>query len=241
MKFERTIAKISNYATLLILYVLCAGTYMSAKGFVYDNGKISLIREAKAEQTAFAEPLAKRSIINLSDPHFLGDPYAPITIYEYSSFGCSHCADFHLRTIKKLQKDYIEKGKVKIALVYFPIDKKSMQAAMIASCIPDNEYHDFVNTVFNKQREWALSTKSDEVLAGYAALHGISRLNALECTKNDAIASEILGNRQQGITDFKISGTPTFVVDDGTTQEIIYGAPSFSNLKTYLDEKLSKI
>ena len=241
MKIEKFVNKLSNYLALALLYIVCAGAYMSAKGFVFENGKITLINEAKAATDMFAESREKRSVINLSNPHYIGDPYAPITIYEYSSFGCGHCADFHLNTLQKLDKDYIQTGKVKVALVYFPIDKKSMQAAMIASCIPDEEYHDFVKTVFNKQREWALSTKAEEVLAGYASVHGISKISALECVKNDKIASEILGNRQQGITELKITGTPTFVIDDGKHQDVITGSPAYSDLKKYLDEKLQKI
>ena len=241
MKIEKIINKISNYAAILLLYALCAGTYMSAKGFVYENGKIFLVNEANAATYDFAVPLGKRMVINLSNPHYLGDPLAPITIYEYSSFGCTHCADFHLNILKKLDKDYIKTGKIKVALVYFPIDKKSMQAAMIASCIPNSEYHNFVNTVFQKQREWMLSGRASEILSEYASHYGISKLNAMECTKNDIIASEILGNRQQGASDLKITGTPTFVIDDGQKQEVITGAPSYSELKKYLDEKLLKI
>ena len=241
MKLEKIIGKVSNLIALFILYLICSITYMSAKGFIYKDGQIFLAKAAYAqEDTAFATPLKQRAVINLSKPHYLGSPDAPVTIYEYSSFGCTHCADFHLNTLKKLNKDYIEKGKVKVALVYFPIDKKSMKAALVASCIPDEYYHDFVNTLFDKQREWGLSTKFDEIIAGYAAHHGISKQTAFECMKNEKIISELMGNRQQGITEFNIQGTPTFLVDDGKTQELIFGAPSFSELSEYLDEKLAE-
>jgi len=241
MKIEKIVNKISNYAAMLLLYTVCAGTYMTAKGFVFENGKVSLVSEAKAATSEFASPLKKRMVINFSNPHFVGEADAPITIYEYSSFGCTHCADFHLNTLKKLDEEYIKTGKVKVALVYFPIDKKSMQAAMIASCIPNDEYHNFVDIVFKKQREWMLSPKATEILSEYASRYGISKATALECTKNDIIASEILGNRQQGASDLNITGTPTFMVDDGKVQEVITGEPSYSDLKKYLDEKLSKI
>jgi len=243
MKLQNLIKKISRFFTLSVIYAVCATTYMSVKGFVYEDGKIFLANTAQAQDDtkSFAKPAEKHVLINLSNPHFLGDENAPLTLYEYSSFGCTHCADFHLSTIKKLEDEYIKTGKLKIILVYFPIDKKSMQAAMIASCIPDEEYHAFVDTVFKKQREWSLSNKAIEVLSEYASFHGISKLTALECTKNDKIASEILGNRQQGMNEFQINGTPTFVVDDGKKQEIIPGAPSFSALKKYLDEKLQNI
>lgn len=241
MKIEKAVNKISNYVTILLLYIVCAGTYLSAKGFVFENGKIYFVNEAKAASSEFASPLDKRIVINFSNPHFIGEKNAPITIYEYSSFGCTHCADFHLNTLKKLDEEYIKTGKVKVALVYFPIDKKSMQAAMIASCIPDDEYHNFVDMVFKEQREWMLSSKASEILSEYASHYGLSQTTAMECTKNDIIASEILGNRQQGASDLNITGTPTFVVDDGKIQEVITGEPSYSDLKKYLDEKLLKI
>ncbi len=241
MKFDTIIKRISGWLTIALVFLASAAVYMSAKGFAIDEkGNVILINQAKAQpQQSLAQPLDKRVVVNISNPHFWGDENAPITIYEYSSFGCSHCADFHLSTLKKLDDEFIKTGKVKIVLVPFPIERKSMQGAMVAACIPNSEYHNFVNTMFNKQREWGLSNRSEELITGYAAAYGVSKETALECMKNDSIASEILANRQQGIEELHIQGTPAFLVDDGKTQEMISGAPSYSEMKAYLTSKVS--
>lgn len=239
INFNKIFDKISSTIAFVVMFGTCAAVYLNAKGFSFDaNGNIILVQDANAQTESFVQPVEERALIHLSNPHFIGDEKAPITIYEYSSFGCSHCADFHLNTLKKLDEDFIKEGKIRVALVYFPIDKKSMQAAMVASCIPDEEYHNFVNTLFNKQREWSLSAKGTELIAKYASLHGIDTEKAFKCMKDDDIASEILANRQQGIDELSIKGTPSFLIDDGETQEVIPGALDYPLLKAYLSGKL---
>ncbi len=238
----KIIGKISSLFSVFILYVLFATFYMDLKGFTYNNGEISFVKNANAKtDTSIASPLNKRVLINLSNMHYMGKKEAPITIYEYSSFSCTHCADFHLDTLKKLDEKYIKSGKVKVVLVYMPTEKKAMAAAMTASCIPDENYHDFVDLMYKKQREWALSNRTKEIIAQYASLHGISKDIAFECMQNDAIASEISGNVQQALNELNIQGTPTLIVDDGTTQDFIAGSPAFDAFTEYLDEKLSKL
>ena len=240
INLNKIFSKISNALAFIVMFGMSAAIYMSAKGFSFDEkGNIVLVQNANAEElTSFVQPLEERAVIHISKPHFIGDENAPVTIYEYSSFGCSHCADFHLNTLKKLDEDFIKDGKVRVALVYFPIDKKSMQAAMVASCIPDEEYHNFVNTLFSKQREWSLSAKGTELIAEYASMHGISKEKALECMKDDDVASEILANRQQGIDELSIKGTPSFLIDNGEEQDVIPGAVPYPLMKAFLSGKL---
>lgn len=108
MKFEDIIKKISMLAASLAVFVFAAGAYLSWKGFVPDgNGGFVLVKTAQAAPILQdnAEVAAKmRETMTLPQGHILGKENAPVTIYEYSSFGCYHCADFHLQILPKLQK-----------------------------------------------------------------------------------------------------------------------------------------
>ncbi len=250
MKFENTIKKLSAFVASFVLFFLCAGMYLQLKGFIMTpDGKIVLINHAQAQQengneenvqaaSEISTKVAPQTNIILPKGHVLGDENAPVAIYEYSSFGCFHCADFHLDVLPQLEKDFINTGKVKLVFANFPLDKKSMQAAMVAECIPQEHYHAFLNTVFKNQREWGLSLRSDKILSDYAALNGISKEKALECMKDDKIAKEIVEGRQEAIDKLKIQGTPAFLIISQNGKEVIHGAPSYQALKALLEKRL---
>ena len=84
----------------------------------------------------------------------IGDDDAPVTIIEYASMTCSHCADFHTETYPALKEDYIEKGDVKFIFREFPIDKLSMATSMLARCIDNSISLAFIDILFQKRSKW---------------------------------------------------------------------------------------
>ena len=156
MKFEDTIKKISGFVAGLLIFFIGAGMYLNLKGFIMSpDGRPVLVKEARAaanpkDADGLAEKIAANVNVILPKGHPVGSKDAPISIYEYSSFGCYHCSDFHLETLPKLQKDFIDSGKVKLVFVNFPLDSKSMMAAMIADCMPEKNYHEFIKLLFKK-------------------------------------------------------------------------------------------
>ena len=242
MRFEDIIRKISKLAATVIVYFICAGFYLSSKGFVMQpDGNIALIKDANASTASvFASPIDNSIALSLPTGPVLGSKEAPMTIYEFSSLSCSHCSDFHLSTLPLLQEQFIDSGKVKFIFVNFPLDKKSMRAGMLSECVPEESYNDFLKIMFKKQREWMLSRNSDQVLIRYAMLHGMTEEQAKACLTNDELAKDILEVRQQGLDRLEIKGTPAFLVDYKGTKEIIYGAPNYQTLKNYLETQLSK-
>ena len=243
MRFEDIISKISKLAAIIIVYFICAGFYLNSKGFIMQpDGSISLVKNANAsvEQGVFASPINNNTALSLPSKATIGSQDAPITIYEFSSLSCSHCADFHLSTIPLLQKQFIDNGKVKFIFVNFPLEKKSMRAGMLSECINDDSRNDFIKTMFKKQREWLLSHNTDKVLIKYAKLYGMTEEEASACLSNDNLAKDMLEIRQQGLDRLGIKGTPAFLVDYKGSKEIIYGAPNYQTLKNYLETKLSK-
>lgn len=238
---EDLIKRISNAISLILLFVLSAVFYFSAKGFVVENGQIVLkeqVVHAEDVKNGIATVLPRNININASTKYAYGSKNAPLTLYEYSSFGCPHCADFHLNILPKITKDYVDQGLVKLVFVNFPLDKKSMKAAMLSRCMTYDNYHNFVATLFDKQRRWFLAG-DDTPLFKFAAEFGLSYDEAQGCVSDDAVASEIIADRQQGIKQLKMDGTPAFLVSGADGNEIIYGKPRYSDLQNYLDSRLA--
>lgn len=240
---ENLIKKISNAISLVLLFIVSSFFYFSAKGFVIENGQIVLqkqVAHADEIKNGIATVLPKNIHINASARYITGAETAPLTIYEYSSFGCPHCADFHLSTLPKLTEDYVDTGLVKILFVSFPLDKKSMKGAMLARCMTYENYHNFIYTLFDRQRRWFLAG-DDTPLFKIAAEYGLSYDEAMSCIKDDSAASEIIADRQQAIAQLKMEGTPALLVSGADGNEIIYGDPRYSDLKEYLNKRLTDL
>ncbi len=234
MKFEDIIKNVSSIVALIVVYLIAAGMYLSAKGFVIDgSGEIVLVRSAYAQDNVGPRDIPADLV--LPEEHSLGKVNAPITIYEYSSFGCSHCADFHLTTLPSIIRKYVESGEVRVVFVPFPIDKASMDAALLAECVAPEQYFAFAEVLFKKQRDWSFAHNPQKVLKQYATLSGISAEQAEKCLHNDETAQKILENRQNGMTQLGIQGTPSFVVSFDGKRELIAGTVS----EDYLEDLLT--
>lgn len=245
MKFEDTIKKISGFVAGLLIFFISAGMYLNLKGFIMSpDGQPVLVKEARAATTSqetddLAQKIAANINVILPQGHPIGNKNAPVSIYEYSSFGCYHCADFHLDTLPKLQKDFIDSGKVKLVFVNFPLDSKSMMAAMIADCMPEKNYHEFIKLLFKKQRDWGLSLRTEKLLTEYASLNGLSKEDVAKCLKNEKLAQNIIEDRQQAIEKLKVQGTPALLIVSKDGKVVIHGAPDYNQLKAFLEKKLT--
>lgn len=237
MKFEVFIKTISAWVAGIVVFFLASGFYLSMKGFVRDaDGNLVLMQQAQARPAVDSATIKN---LVLPEGKFIGKASAPVTIYEYSSLGCFHCADFHLQILPKLKADYIDKGMLKVMFVPFPLDKKSMFGSMAANCVADDKYYSFIELLFKKQRDWSLSNRYEEVIGQYAALSGLSKENLNKCMKNaEDYGKTILANRQNAIEYLGIQGTPSFLIVKGNDREVLHGIPSYTILKETLDTKL---
>ncbi|MBR3502050.1 MAG: thioredoxin domain-containing protein [Alphaproteobacteria bacterium] len=239
---EDIIKKISNTLTLVIAFFVSAMFYFNYKGFVYEDGKIFLKpQEAKAtEMNGIASVLPKDIALNVSYKFAEGSEKAPLTMYEFSSFGCPHCADFHLDTMPKLKRDFMDKGLLRVVFVNFPLDKQSMKVAMLSECMTYENYTSFVDNMFSEQRSWWQDT-DNERLFQYAAEYGLSYDEAQRCIGNDAVARDIVSLRQDAMTRLGIQGTPAFMISGADGNEIIYGARGYDEVKNYIESRLLRL
>ena len=152
----------------------------------------------------------------------LGDPAAPITIIEYASLTCSHCANFHAETLPKLKKDWIETGKAKLIYRDYPLDRYAATAAMIARCTSKAKYFTFLNAFYAQQSNWSRAEDPVKVLTQLAGLGGMSKADVDACLANDALQDGILQMRLEGQMEYDVNSTPSFVINGKKVSNLPY-------------------
>ena len=166
----------------------------------------------------------------------LGSPTAKVTIIEYSSLTCSHCADFHRETLPQIREQFIDKGLVRYVVRDFPLDSRATAAAIVAACVPPNHYFGFIDMLFRDQADWAKSPKPLEDLKGRAQLAGLAAADFDPCINNKALLDGIQVRAVEAQKRDTIESTPTFIINGRK----LAGALPFADFKTAIDEALAK-
>jgi len=166
----------------------------------------------------------------------LGDPNAKVTIVEYASMTCPHCAAFHTEQFQMLKKEYIKTGKVKFIYRDFPLDSLALAAAMMARCAPKERYYPIVSIIFQTQQDWKNKADPSEALSQIGLLSGISKDTYKACISNKDIFDGVMKIRNHGEQQFKLQSTPTIIVNNKT----VTGGLSVKNLRQVLDAELAK-
>jgi len=167
--------------------------------------------EAAASSPMLADAQADLSVTN--DDHILGNPDAPITIIEYASLTCPHCAHFANEVLPELKKKWIDTGKAKLVLRDFPLDEPALRAAMIARCAPRDRYYAYVDTFFAAQDKWVMARDYREALARLVKLGGMSQDEFNKCLNNTAVENKIVEERLVASKDLDVNSTPTFFIN----------------------------
>ncbi len=238
MTFENIIKRISQLLAVAFMFLMADVFYLSIKGFDWVDGNLILVAPAEAAVPVSTEMPVAAARFEMEPAFVLGNAEAPVTIYEFSSLGCSHCSDFHLNMLPELKKEFIDTGKAKLVFADFPIDAKSMKAAMLARCMPADKYFDFLGLLFKKQLNWGLSFKTEKLLAGYAATEGLTEEKAKACMEDDAVAAEIMAIRQDGMEKLGIRGTPSFLIRGADGEDLFPGLPDYERFAETINKYL---
>lgn len=145
----------------------------------------------------------------------LGSAKASVTVEEYVSLTCSHCAHFYNDVLPELEKKYVDTGKVRFILRDFPLDGISLRAAALARCMPEDEYYAFIKTLYKNQASWMASTDAEKIISQYARLGGLSPDLAKSCLNDEKMMDAIVAGRTEAGQKYKIEATPTFVINGG--------------------------
>ena len=147
------------------------------------------------------------------DDRILGSTAAPITIVEYASMTCPHCAHFAKEVLPELKRKWIDTGKVKLVLRDFPLDQLALRAAMIQRCAPPDRFYAFADMFFADQQQWVTADDANAALARLAALGGMSRSEFDACLKDSALENYIVQERLVAAKDLGVGATPTFFIN----------------------------
>ncbi len=147
------------------------------------------------------------------DDRILGNPDAPITIIEYASLTCPHCAHFQDDVLPEIKKQWIDTGKAKLVLRDFPLDEEALRAAMIARCAPPDRYYAFADTFFAAQDKWVRAHDYREALARLARLGGMSKEEFDACLGNKRLEDAIVEGRLVASKELDVNSTPTFFIN----------------------------
>lgn len=164
-----------------------------------------------------AEPV--RAAEALKD-QIVGDANAPVTLIEYSSLTCPHCADFHVKTLPQIKKNYIDTGKVKLIVRDFPLNGPAYAAAMMARCGKPEQRNKFIEVLFANQDNWAKSPDPKSALARIGKLGGLSQADFDRCTSDKALFEGIQKLQLEAQSKYDVNATPTFIVVNSKNVEV---------------------
>ncbi len=157
---------------------------------------------AFAQEISLEKALAERVI---------GKADAPITITEYASLTCPHCARFHKETLPKIKAAYIDTGKAKLIFRDFPFDGLALRAAALARCAPQERYFAVVDTLFQQQETWSRAKDPLAAIGNIGKLAGMSQATVDACFKDTKLMDSIVQIRLDGEKQ-GVDSTPTFLI-----------------------------
>lgn len=196
-------------------------------------------RETKTAQVQAAQASSDRAAAEDEDaPRFkdivLGDPDAPVTVIEYASMTCPHCAAFHTGTLPKLKEQYIDTGKVKFIMREFPLDNLAGAASMLARCVAEDKFYPFVDMLFEKQSQWARAADPVQELRQITKLAGFTEERFNQCVTDQEALEYIQQVRSEGDQKYDIQATPTLIING----QKLEGAQPIERLQAVIDPLL---
>lgn len=155
----------------------------------------------------------------------MGDEKAPVTIVEYMSMTCPHCAHFHNTTFEPIKTKYIDSGKVRFIVREFPFDPVATAAFMLARSNPakpeelaaSGPYFAMISMLFKQQRAWAAPADGNvrNALMQQAKLAGYTQETFEKCLTNQKLLDDVNATMKRGAEEFGVNSTPTFLINGG--------------------------
>lgn len=144
---------------------------------------------------------------------WIGPMDAKVTIIEYASMTCSHCAAFHTQTYPILKTKYIEPGKARFVLREFPLDPLATAAFMLARTAGDDKRNALCDVLFEQQKTWAFTDKPIAALQALVGQAGMSAETFEACLKDQKLYERVVAERDVANSKFGVNATPTFFIN----------------------------
>jgi protein-disulfide isomerase len=206
-----------------------AALSLTGLGLLAGFSPLRLIAEAMAQSAAdVAKP------VSLPDMA-LGPANATVTITEYASMTCPHCANFTETVFPKIKSEYIDTGKIRFVFREFPLDIKAAAGSMLARCIAKDDagkYFAVIDMLFKQQNDWVLKNTT-ETLTRIGKQAGLSQQQVEDCLKDQALLDKIAADQKFAADVLKVNSTPTFFING----EMIKGEIKFEDF----DKKIKSL
>ncbi|MBV8923336.1 DsbA family protein [Bradyrhizobium sp.] len=166
----------------------------------------------------------------------IGPADAKVTITEFASMTCPHCAAFNAETFPKIKAAYIDTGKVRYIFREFPLDIKAAAGSMLARCIAGGDapkYFAVTDMLFRQQNDWVVKNTT-ETLARIGKQAGMSQQQVETCLKDQALLDKIAADQKYASDVLKVDSTPTFFING----DRIKGETSFEEFQKKIDPLL---
>jgi len=204
-----------------------AGAAAAGLAFSGNASAQSRSAEATVDAAKVADPGKIKDMV-------YGKADAPVTIVEYASLTCSHCADFAINTLPTIKEKYIDTGKAKLIFREFPFDPRATAAFMLARCAPEDRYFPMVEVFFKQQQQWAGAADGEAALLQIAKLAGFTQESFKACLTNQQVLDDVRGTMERGSTEFGVNATPTFFING----QKYAGALSVDEMSAIIDKLL---
>jgi protein-disulfide isomerase len=159
----------------------------------------------------------------------LGPANASVTITEYASMTCPHCAAFNEAVFPKIKSEYVDTGKVRYVFREFPLDIKAAAGSMLARCIAKDDagkYFAVIDMLFRQQNDWVMKNTT-ETLTRIGKQAGLSQQAVEDCLKDQALLDKIAADQKYASEVLKVNSTPTFFING----DVIRGEASFEEFE----------
>jgi protein-disulfide isomerase len=213
--------------------VFNAALSLAAFAALIASMPLPLVGAAKAQNATAALAAKPASLPDMA----LGPVKASVTIVEYASMSCPHCAAFEENVFPMLRSKYIDTGKVHFVFREFPLDIKAAVISMLARCIASDDagkFFDAIETLFKQQDALMAQTKESLMLIGKQA--GMSEQAVEACVKDQAVLDKLSADKKFAYEVLKVNATPTFFVNG----EMLKGSMSFEELDQKIRSLLKK-
>jgi protein-disulfide isomerase len=163
----------------------------------------------------------------------VGSANAPVTIIEYASMTCPHCAQFHEQVFPEIKKNFIDTGKVRFIFREFPLDPLAAAGFMLARCGDKDKYFPMIETLFAQQKDWVVQKPLAPLLA-IAKQAGFTQESFDKCLANQKVLDGIEEVRTRAAQKFQVTSTPTFFVNG----KMLRGSPTLEELTKQIEANL---
>ncbi len=164
----------------------------------------------------------------------IGKADAPVTIIDYSSLSCPHCAHFHSNVLPQLTKEFIDTGKAKLVFRHFPLNAPALRAAQLVDCAAPDQQEKFLKALFDTQAQWAFNEGFLTQLKQIASVGGMDSAQFDSCIADKRGEAHVVETRRRGAEEAQVNSTPAFFINGvklNESPEIDSFRDAFKNLK----------